>query len=361
MLRRLIEAEPDGISGAVVVSLTSIGLIGQHLQSRGVRVHRLGMRSVFDTPVALLRLARLINHYQPEVIQTWMYHADLLGGVAARLAGKRNIVWGIRRSNASFSSLGLTWLVMKINALLSRAIPSKIVCVAETARNIHVAAGYDSSRMVVIPNGFEFERLKATAEQRIAMREACGFAASDIVVGCVGRFDPDKDQANFVKAAAIVLSKFPNAKFLMVGRDCDSRNDKLTAWLSQFGAQDNFVLLGERSDIPECLSAMDVFCMPSRTEGFPNGLGEAMAMGLPCVATRVGDTFALAGDTVALVPAQNDQALAEALLSVINLPGERRSQMGQASKARVIDEFSIEKAASQFKAVYEEVISGTKT
>lgn len=361
MLKRLIESDTASIPSTVVVSLTSLGVIGESLRSRGVCVHALGMSSALSFPIALWRLAKLIRQYQPNIIQTWMYHANLLGGLAACLAGHRNIVWGVRRTSLSLSDSAQTVLVMKVCALLSRWVPKKIICVAEAARQAHVAAGYDAARMVVIPNGFDFSHFTATMEQRIALRWACRFSEGDVVVGCLGRFHPDKGQDNFVKAAAIVADSHSDVKFLLVGRDCDANNHKLIGWLNEYGLQDRFALLGERNDVPVCLAAMDVFCMPSRTEGFPNGLGEAMAMGLPCVATQVGDTAILAGETAVMVPAQDEQALARGLLEVISLSEEQRYQMGQRAKVRVMSEFSIQKARERFDAVYQQVLSEEKT
>ncbi len=358
MLKRLIESDPARIPETVVVSLTSLGVIGESLRARGVRVHALGMSSALDFPITLWRLIRLIRQYRPSIVQTWMYHADFLGGLAARLAGCRNVVWGIRRTSLSLSDPANTLLVMKACALLSRWVPKKIICVAEAARQAHVALGYDAKRMVVIANGFDFSQFTATPEQRSAFRQSCQFAEGDVVIGSVGRFHPDKGQDSFVKAAVIVARSQPGAKFILVGRGCDENNTELMGWLNESSLRDHFVLLGERSDVPVCLAAMDVFCMPSRTEGFPNGLGEAMAMGLPCVATDVGDAGVLAGDTAVLVPAQDAQALASGLLNVITLPKEQRDQMGQHAKVRVMTEFTIEKASERFKAVYRDVVKG---
>jgi glycosyltransferase involved in cell wall biosynthesis len=211
--------------------------------------------------------------------------------------------------------------------------------------------------MVVIPNGFDFSNLTATAEQRIAFRRECNFSDDELVIGCLGRFHQVKGQDNFVKAAAIVAPGHIKVRFLMAGADCDEHNANLMSWIHEHNLQNFFVLLGERDDVSVCLAAMDVFCMPSRTEGFPNGLGEAMAMGLPCVATEVGDTRVLVGDTAILVPAQDEQALAQGLLEVIDLSVDQRYQMGQRAKARVMTEFYIEKACERFTAVYQEIVS----
>jgi len=357
MLKRLIESDPAAIPDTVVVSLTSLGVIGASLRKQGVKVYALNLwQSGLNVPGVLWQLIKIARQFKPDIVQTWMYHADLLGGLAARLAGYKNIIWGVRNLSLD-NSHRPTALIMKICAVLSRWIPKKIICVAEIARQTHSAAGYVASRMVVIPNGFDFSQFTATQGQRATLRLACHFSESDIVIGCVGRFHVDKGQNNFIKAAANIVQQHPTVKFLLVGRNCDSNNARLMNWLNDEGLQDRFVLLGERLDVPVCLAAMTVFCMPSRTEGFPNGLGEAMVMGLPCVATNVGDTDVLVGDTAILVPPQNEQALAQGLLKVLALSSKQREQMGQRAKERVMAEFSIEKARSRFDAVYQDVIS----
>jgi len=188
------------------------------------------------------------------------------------------------------------------------------------------------------------------------LRRDCNFSDDELVVGCLGRFHQAKGQDNFVKAAAIVALSYEKVRFLMVGNDCDVNNVKLINWINEHNLKDRFVLLGERHDVPVCLAAMDIFCMPSRTEGFPNGLGEAMAMGLPCVATEVGDTKILVGDTAVLVSAQDEKALAKGLIDVIRLTKDQRCQMGLIAKARVMAEFSMEKACERFNAVYQEMV-----
>ena len=356
MLKRLIESNPIAIPNTAVVSLTSLGMIGESLRNQGIRVHTLNLSpSGFNIPIALWQLVKLIRQYRPEIVQTWMYHADLLGGLSAYLAGYKNIIWGIHHTSLSFSGSSKTVYIIKICAVLSHWIPKKIICVAEAARQAHIAAGYEATRMVVIPNGFDFSQLTATQEQSAALRLVCHFSESDIVIGCVGRFHADKGQDNFVKAAAIVAQHYSTVKFLLVGRDCDVNNAQLMNWLNDNGLQERFVLLGERSDVPVCLAAMDVFCMPSRTEGFPIGLGEAMAMGKPCVATDVGDTAILTGDTAILALPQDEQALAQGLLKVIALSEMQRAQMGQRAKERVMSEFPIEKTRAHFEAVYQDI------
>jgi glycosyltransferase involved in cell wall biosynthesis len=357
MLVRLLLADPEATSQYMVLVLRRAGAWGEQLRAAGVTVHELGMDSILDMPRVFFQLKKLIRSFDPDIVQTWMYHADFLGGLAARLSGHKNIIWGIRRTSLSLSDSKSTLLIMKICAILSRWIPTKIISVAEAGKQAHIKAGYDAKRMLVIPNGFDFSNLVATPDQRRALRQACHFSDNELVIGCLGRFHPAKGQDNFVKAAAIVAKHNNKVKFLLIGQDCDTNNPKLIGWLNEHGLNERFVLLGERNDVPICLAAMDVFCMPSRTEGFPNGLGEAMAMGLLCVATEVGDTAVLAGNTAILIPAQDEHALADGLLEAINLSEGQRKQMGQYAKQRVMAEFSIEKACERFDAVYRTITS----
>jgi glycosyltransferase involved in cell wall biosynthesis len=356
MLARLLNVNPESNDKKLVLVLCRAGSLGDQLRSKGILVHELNMKSFLDIPHIHIQLKKVISSFKPDVVQTWMYHADLLGSLAAFFSGYKNIVWGIRRTSLSLSDKKSTFLVMKLCALLSYWIPKKIISVAEAGKHAHVSAGYSESRMVVIPNGFDFVNLTATTAQRTALRKECNFLDDELVVGCVGRFHHAKGQDNFVEAAAIVALSHENVKFLMVGKDCSIHNTILMGWINKHNLQDRFALLGERHDVPVCLAAMDIFCMPSRTEGFPNGLGEAMAMGLPCVATDVGDTAFLAGGTVTLVPAQDEQALAFGLLEVIALPEEQRKNIGKRSKERVMTEFSIEKAYERFNAVYQDIV-----
>jgi glycosyltransferase involved in cell wall biosynthesis len=356
MLKRLIESHHDKIDYKhIIISLTGIGTIGPQLQALGFEVHALGMQSALGIPRVMWRLVRLIRRSRPDVIQTWMYHADLLGGLAARLTGNRNVIWGIRTTSVTAGGTSATAFVRQLCAWLSRTVPHTIICAADASRRAHIAVGYDAARMVVVPNGFDLTRLVATPAQRNELRLQCGFEQELVVVGYLGRFHPAKDQANFVRAAGLLARQYGNARFLMVGRDLDDNNVQLAQWISATGCADRFVLLGERSDVPVCLAAMDLFCLSSRTEGFPNVVGEAMAMGLPCVVTDVGDAAMLVADTGVVVPKEDSAALALGLGQLLAMTPDAREQIGQKAKARIHAEFSIHRARERFESIYQRI------
>jgi glycosyltransferase involved in cell wall biosynthesis len=173
----------------------------------------------------------------------------------------------------------------------------------------------------------------------------------------LGRFNPAKNQQNFVHAAGLLAHRHPEVRFMLVGRDCTGVNSTLMAWIEATGYAERFVLLGERSDVYVCLAAMDYFALPSRTEGFPNVLAEAMAMERPCVSADVGDATLVLGDCGELVPPEDAPALARALERLLGLTLEQRAALGDAGRRRVSQEFSIARCVQRFGEVYDEVLT----
>jgi glycosyltransferase involved in cell wall biosynthesis len=177
-----------------------------------------------------------------------------------------------------------------------------------------------------------------------------------LVVGTLGRFNPAKDHHCFVQAAGIVAKIYPHVCFLMVGRGLDSSNEELKTWISQTGYAERFMLLGERADVPVCLAAMDLFCLSSRTEGFPNVVGEAMAMERSCIVTNVGDAAMLVADTGLVVPREDPLALALGLGEFIAAPSSVRFDLGRRAKGRIYAEFSIDRARDRFESIYNSIL-----
>jgi len=336
-----------------VVALTPGGGMLSRFADSGIRLIVLDVR---HAPAAhFLRLYRLICTLRPDIVQTWLYHADFLGGIAARMAGNRRIIWGIRTTDVDGGCARTTSLVRRACAAISHWIPHTIVCVAEAARRSHSLLGYDTGRMTVIGNGFDAAALTATDLQRSELRACCGFGPDDIVVGTLGRFNLDKDHDNFVRAAGQLAAR--DERFLMIGRDLDADNDALRAWIRATGHADRFVLLGERDDVAVCLAAMDIFCLSSRTEAFPNVVGEAMAVGLPCVSTDVGDVTALLGDAGVVVPRADPDALAAAMAALIGRGTTHLRLLGQRGRERIRANYDMRAVRTRFESIYDSLMT----
>lgn len=357
-LKRLILFDRAAVSRHVVVSLRDIGPVGHELQKAGVLVHALSMGRVLSNVSAIVRLARLIRQLKPSLIQTWMYHADLFGGLAARLAGRKEIIWGIRQTGfASGASTG-TVRVMKLCATMSSWMPRVIVCCAEAARESHVGWGYYEKAMRVIPNGFELPDLSNVQSWRGALRDELKLRGDCRVIGMVARFDPLKDHHGFIQAARVVARLNGDVRFMLVGRGVDHSNSTVLRWIRDAGLQDRFDLLGERRDIEACLAAMDVFCLSSIHEAFPNVIGEAMAMGLPCVVTAAGDAARIVGDAGWVVPVRDPERLGNSLAEVVALPLAQSRAIGLAARRRIGSEFSMAKTHKLFEQAYVDACNG---
>jgi glycosyltransferase involved in cell wall biosynthesis len=341
-----------------VVALTPGGGMIARFVDAGIRVVVLDVR---HAPAAhFAQLVRLIRSQRPDIVQTWLYHADFLGGLAARVAGTRAVIWGVRTTDVDGGCARTTALVRRACASISRWVPHTIVCVAEAALRAHARIGYDTGRMTVVGNGFDLAQLAASDAERGRLRARCGFGADDIVVGTLGRFNLDKDHANFVAAAGRLAALDARVRFLMIGRELDAENPALARWIRATGHRDRFVLLGERDDVAVCLAAMDIFCLSSRTEAFPNVVGEAMAMGLPCVATDVGDVAALLADTGVVVPKADPDALARGLAGLIARGPAHARELGQRARERIRAVYDMRGVRARFESIYDVVVDGRR-
>ena len=347
-LSRLLSSSSDS---ACVISLTTIGRIGRDIESMGHEVYSLNL-TTFNLPVVFFRLWRQIKLCNPTIVQTWLYHADFLGGLAAKIAGVPYIVWGIRTTKLKKGSV-ITSAIRKLCSHISYWIPTSVVAVAEAARKEHIKIGYDAEKIVVIPNGFKIEYPSVGKQYARDLKQLLSISENDLVIGCVGRLSQVKGQDVFIKAAGVILQKFPTVKFLMVGRGLESTNQKVTALIEKNAQLENFIMLGERSDVPVCLRCMDIFCLPSRSEGLPNALGEAMLLGVPCVSTDAGDASVLGGDDVPIARVDNPEDLANKLIGMIENSQQERDQIGQRLSQRIIDEYSIEKMTNRYQVLYE--------
>lgn len=333
-----------------VISLTNLGVIGFQLQQEGAAVYQLGMHSVSSVPKTFYKLRKLLKKIQPDVVQTWMYHADFLGGLAAKSVGVKNIIWGIRTTDVSQGASALTVQLSKLCAKLSYIIPNTIVCAAQVSKDYHIGIGYDESKMVVIPNGFDLEALHATEEEGFEIRRQNNLSEDDIVIGSIGRFNPVKNQKLFVEVAAKLVEYSPDLKFMMVGRDNTVDNEELMSWINGYNLQQNFRLLGQRSDIPQCLKAMDIFCLHSKTEGFPNILIEAILQQTYVISTDVGEVKYLLPSLYISQPTPD--SFSKKIVQCISNKHYYHNKDIELISLRYSKDYSIEKCVSEFEKLY---------
>lgn len=326
------------------------------LRSAGIPVDALNLSGPWHIIGALARLTKMIRKECPDLVQTWMYHSDLIGGLAARLAGCHNIVWNLRTNALPRSAFPRrTRLMQRFCALMAYLIPKKIIAASHAALDSHVSIGYPKHRIIVIGNGFKIPDAEDLHAARPRLRKAWGLAPDDCAIGMVGRFDRLKGQENFIRAAGLMAGQYPRASFFIIGRQCETINVDLMKWVEEAGLRGRIQLLGERHDIADCLSAFDVFCLPSVLEGFPNALGEAMAAGRACVATSTGGSVELLAGHGLLVPAGDSPALADAMARLVGLSSGERETIGQAARHHIVETYGLAKIVRQYVDLYDTV------
>ncbi len=340
-----------------------ITLTGGELQSRiedlGFSVYNLNIKTEAIPVTGLFRLVCLLRQLQPDVLQGWMYHANLAAQIAAIfLRNKTPVVWNIRGTNTDLAQeKWMTAATIWLNAKLS-GWPVKII---NNSRNSVVQhekiLGFSATNTVIIPNGFDVEQFKPSPEAYQAIRNLLGLPSDTLLVGLIGRYHPMKDHGNFLRAVSLLSKTHPAVRFILAGTGVDASNGEVTSLVHELGFESSVVLLGRRDDIPEITAALDVACSSSSYgEGFSNAIGEAMSCGVPCVVTDVGDSAWIVGDTGKVVPPRDPVALAAGLRDLLDRDAVIRLALAERARQRIVDNFSLETVVRQYEVLYESLI-----
>ncbi len=353
MLTRLVTAcNKIADPRQIVVSLVEGGVYGDALRDAGIEAHCLRLHSFWHLPAALYRLIRLMRREQPSVVITWLYHADLIGIVAAITSGlgPRRVVWNLRCSNIDLSNYHRTtrWIVTLL--VLLSPLPWGVAANSRAGKRAHEALGYRPRRWIYLPNGLDPNEWRHCPRSRSEVRAELGLSETAEVVGMVARLDLQKDHATFLSAAELLMARHPETRFLLIGRDTETVPPR--EWL---------LAMGERNDVPRLMSALDIAVLCSAYgEGSPNAIMEAMAAELPCVVTDVGDAPRLIGGSGIVVPSGDPQALAEAISVLISEGSDKRIRRGRRARKMVFRKHEIEGAVQRYRQLWETCITQRK-
>jgi glycosyltransferase involved in cell wall biosynthesis len=339
-----------------VICMLPIGDIGRQMQERGIRVTSLGMRPGRPDLRSFVKLLGLLRRARPRILHTWLYHADLLGLLAGSLTRVPAILWNVRNSGMDFRRYRrLSGLVMRLCAWLS-PVPRAVVVNSHAGRVDHARLGYRPRAWRLIPNGVDTGRFRPDAARRAALRGELGLTDSTPLVGMVARYDPMKGHAVFARAAGEIARNDERVRFLLAGRGADAANGDLLALLHRHGLVQNTHLLGVRHDVETVHAALDVLVSASEFgEGFSNVIAEAMAAGVPCVVTDVGDSAWIVGETGAIVPSGDPAALARAGLDLLSRPAAERGRLGAAARRRIQENFGLDTLLAAYESLYHDM------
>lgn len=352
MLKQLVTRMEPRMFQPMIICMGQRGQVGKELASEGYRVIQIGLNASLPSPIKLAILIRRLRKYQPDILQTWMYHANILGSICKPLFENCRLVWALHASDIEI--VGTKWstrFIAQIGSVLSHYSPDSIVSVSRSGREIHRKLGYDTSLFEIIPNGFNTEGFKPDDSEAERLRGELNLPLNAPVVGHVGRFDPHKDHQTFVRAMGDVIDTVPEVRVLMFGEGVNWENKQLSDWIKQTGHENHFRLLGHRIDVPRLMNLFDLGVSSSRTEAFPLVVGEMMACGVPCVITDVGDSRWLVGETGQIVPPENPTELTKSVKTLLK-DASLRNQLGKKARDRIKVEFSISRTVKKYSELY---------
>jgi glycosyltransferase involved in cell wall biosynthesis len=338
---------------AHVISMTTIGPVGKRLVESGIPVEALGMTKGLSGVSGVVRLVHRLRALKPDLVQTVMYHADLVGGLASRFARVPKLVWWIHNSGAALHALSpMTRLVLRACAQLSTTLPDLILCCAELARRNHISFGYERSKIEVIPNGFDLRQFSPDHHAFGSVRAELGIPPTAPIVGLVARLDPQKDHRSFFATASRVHRRLPQVHFLLVGAGLDSGNEQVRQWVDDEGIGAVTHLLGRRDDVPRIMSALTILASSSIAEAFPNVIGEAMACEVPCAVTDAGDSALMVGETGRVFRPSDPDAAAQAWIELLSLSDDQRKTLGHAARQRIAERFELSALIAKQERIY---------
>lgn len=347
MLARLVTGLDRERHRSIVVSMTGPGVVGPLLTGAGIELHTLQMRRGVADLRGLARLAAILREVRPDILQTWLYHADLLGSVARLRAPPCALLWNVQCAESVDADLVRRLLVW------CSAQPDAVVVNSLAGRRFHEQLGYHPRRWEHIPNGCDTNVFRFDAEARLTLRNELGIPDHAVAIGLSARFHPMKDHANFLAAAARRAAVRSDTVFVLVGPDVDSANRALAQAITAHGMTAHVRLLGERSDMTRIYSALDIATLSSAFgEGCPNVLGEAMSCGVPCVATNCGDAAEILGPTGIVVPPRDPEALAAGWERLISLGPDERRALGSKARDRIIGSYDLRAVIDRYDALY---------
>lgn len=358
MLLKLVDASsPDFRHN--VISLRSSDGLGARLEQSGAKVVALNLSAGSIPGISAIGLVTILRRIRPHVIQGWMYHGNVAAMIALPFLGFRpGLSWSIRSSYDDRSrDTWLTRRVVRAGARLSSRVDAIIYNSLRSQRQ-HTDNGYAGEKAIAIPNGFDVERLRPDAVRRAAMRQRWRVRPESVVVGLLARVHPIKDHATFLIAAAEVSKRIPTVVFAVAGKGVPELRNEMPSLVDAVGP--NLMLLPEEADVPSFMNALDICTLSSRGEGFPNVLGEAMACGVPCVSTDVGDCAEIVSNTGLIVPPGSPEKLAEAILHLASAGAEERRARSEMARARILANYALERVARRYEKVWRDLATNRR-
>lgn len=357
MLYKLLKGTDRNQFSPIVISLIDKGTIGDSIKELGIPVYSFGLKTKDFNIINLIKLLKVLKRSNPEIIQGWMYHGNMVALLLKIFfLNKPKIIWNIRQSLYSLSyEKNLTKIIIKLNSILSRYV-DRIIYNSKLSCSQHESLGFYKAKSLVIPNGFDLKTFRLTNNDvRYENKVNLGIRPKAFLIGIVARYHPMKDHRTFLLAAKQALLQNPNIIFVMVGKGINQENTELISLINELEIKENILMLDEIKNISDIMATLDILVSSSITEAFSNVIGEAMACGVPCVVTDVGDSAWIVGDTGLIISPSKPTELSSALIKLIETGELEREKLGQRARERISNNFDLEDIVKKYQEFYKSI------
>jgi glycosyltransferase involved in cell wall biosynthesis len=355
MLVRYLRQIDRGKYDPSVLSLLAPGPLKHHITDLNIKLAAIGMSESQFSLAAFRNLRREFRRAGPDLVHGWMYHGNVAASVGSMIGSKKPVIWSIHHSVDDIrTEKRMTRWIIRLSATLSKHTAAISYC-SKVAAEQHEKMGFDPSKRHIIPNGTDCEEFRPNKSARPALGAILGIPDKRLVIGNVARFHPMKDHENLVRAVAILVQQGLDVQGLIIGAGHEKGGARKTA--RALGIDERISILGPRDDIPAIMPGLDIYALSSSWgEAFPLAVSEAMACGVPSVATDLGDCSWLIGDPDLIVPPKDPQALASTLMKLVKLTRTERSKLGLRARGRIIENFSLHNYVQRHKILYEQAL-----
>lgn len=358
-LLRLLSSFDKNKFEMIVIGLDRDTYLGDRMRELGIPVHALNVKR---SPLAIFKGYKLLKEFKPDVIHGTMYEGGVVGSVFRNfLPGKPRVIWTSHEPLEHYDKEPLRKrLQLRLWGLMSK-MPECMMYVSNLNMKQHLDWGFNNDKAMVIPNGVDTTRFSPDKAKGQIIRESLGIPKDAFVIGKIARFHQQKNHIGFLKSAALLSKQHEHIHYVLVGTNVDDSNEELTQLINELGLKDKVHMLGNREDIPDVVNAFDLATLTSHGEAFPLTLGEAMVSEVPCVATDVGDNGYIIDNTGLVVPARDEQAMANAWQTMVEMEPSEFRALGQAARQRCLNNFTLEQQVRQHDVLYTKLANNIPT
>jgi len=333
------------------------GPLEEEARAVGIQIVDLKRRGRWDLFHFFLRLVRFIRGEKPDILHSYLQVPNIWSAFVKLVLPHVKVVWGIRASNVAIEKYG--WqaqLTDKAESLLAR-IPDWIICNSQAGMRYAVDKGYPHEKLCVISNGIDTQHFFPDRKSGLRLREKWGIGANQKLIGMVGRMDPMKDYPNFLRAASLLVQERADIRFVCVGGGPDKYIHEYRDLARSLDLERFLIWAGEQGNMLNIYNSLDILALTSAFgEGLSNAIGEAMACGVPCVATDVGDAAQLIGTLGEIVPPGDSEALKRGILTLLNRLENETSLAARATQ-KITEQFSTAKLVSRTTDILNQVFA----